>query len=108
MLLIIYILLIFTLSLAPSTVASSVQFGGIDKIIHFIEYLILGLIFSNSKYKDRNILLFIVFLVPFLDELIVQSYSGRNVDSFDLLANLLGLISILFYKKDLPFKNKQK
>ena len=25
--------------------------------------------------------------------------SGRNVDSFDLLANLLGLISILFYKK---------
>ena len=99
MLLIIYILLIFTLSLAPSTVANSVQFGGIDKIIHFIEYLILGLIFSNSKYKDRSILLFLVLLVPFLDELIVQSYSGRNVDSFDLLANLLGLISILFYKK---------
>ena len=95
----IYVMLIFGLSSTPSTIASSVQFGGIDKIIHFIEYLILGLIFSNSKYNRRNYLLILVFMVPFIDELLVQSYSGRNVDLYDLLANLLGLSSIYIVRK---------
>ncbi len=38
-------------------------------------------------------------MVPFIDELLVQSYSGRNVDSYDLLANLLGLSSIYIVRK---------
>ena len=43
-----YIFLIFLLSSLPPGVVSSSQFHGLDKIIHLLEYFILGIIFKYS------------------------------------------------------------
>ena len=98
-LLYIYIVIIFLLSSTPPEVVSSIQFYGLDKIIHFIEYAILGLIFKSSISIFLNRYYLFILTIPIIDEFIVQNYSGRNVDIFDFIANILGLIfGILIFK----------
>ena len=100
MYLVLYIIFIFSLSsISPGDISKSIQFNGIDKIIHFFEYLILGILFSRSNYKNKIIYTILIFLVPYIDEYIIQFYSGRNVDFYDLLFNLLGLSTAFIINK---------
>ena len=100
-----YILIIFLLSLTPPSIANSIQFYGIDKILHFFEYLFLGMIFISSTTHSLSKYYFLIFIIPITDEFIVQDYSGRNVDIFDFIANILGLIfGILLFKYFLKYK----
>ena len=83
---------------------SSIQIYGLDKIIHFIEYFILGAIYRSSINQLLSKYYFLIILIPIIDEFIIQDYSGRNVDIFDFIANVLGLIfgiviSKVFLKK---------
>tara|TARA_B100000945_G_scaffold159034_1_gene127723 strand:- start:1683 stop:2006 length:324 start_codon:yes stop_codon:yes gene_type:complete len=105
MLLYLYIAIIFLLSSTPPSVVSSIQIYGLDKIIHFVEYFILGIIFRYSINKLLSKYYFLVILIPIIDEFIIQNYSGRNVDVFDFIANILGLIFGIFISKEF-FKNK--
>ena len=105
MFLYLYIAIIFLLSSTPPSVVSSIQIYGLDKIIHFVEYFILGIIFRSSINKLLSKYYFLVTLVPIIDEFIIQDYSGRNVDIFDFIANILGLIFGIFIFKRF-FKNK--
>ena len=99
MFLYLYIAIIFLLSSTPPSVISSIQIYGLDKLIHFVEYFILGMIFRSSINKLLSKYYFLIFIIPILDEFIVQDYSGRNVDIFDFIANILGLICGILLSK---------
>ena len=81
---IIYVILVITISIIPS---SMLQFGSLwkyDKYIHFIEYLILGLLLLNclntKKYTKIFLVITLLFVIFFsgADEFIVQKYFGKG------------------------------
>ena len=81
---IIYVILVITLSIIPS---SLIQFGNLwkyDKYIHFIEYLFLGLLLLNClnplKYTKNLLVLMLLFVIFFsgVDEFIFQKYFGKG------------------------------
>jgi len=86
-----YIVSIFLISLIPSKSVQVIQVFGVDKIFHLIEYAILGLIFRFSINRNNNMYYFLILIVPIVDEFGVQSISGRNIDPWDFVFNLLGL-----------------
>ena len=87
-----YICLIFILSLIPPGFINSIQTFGLDKIIHFFEYLFLGFIFKYSIQKSRYIYYCLIFFIPLMDEFIIQNFSGRNVDIYDFIFDIMGLV----------------
>ena len=98
----IYILLIFGVSSFPGDgLIGNINQFGIDKVLHFIEYFILGILFSiylKNKKKLFNILYILVVFIPIIDEFCIQNVSGRTVDTWDFWANFTGLYSsILIY-----------
>ena len=102
----IYIIIIFLLSSTSPDIVQSIQINGLDKVFHLIEYLLLGIVYkaTTSNLLIRYYLL--IFTIPIIDEFIIQKYSGRNVDIFDFIANILGLmIGIIIYRYILT-KNK--
>ena len=96
----IYIGLIFGISSIPGDgfIGDIHQFG-IDKLFHFLEYFILGVI-THLYVKDRDTkfrLLYLgILIVPVIDEYFVQHISGRNVDYLDFIANFIGLYAGIF------------
>ena len=96
MFLYLYIIVIFLLSSTPPSVVSSIQIYGLDKLVHFIEYLFLGLVFKFSENYLLSKYYFLIIFIPIIDEFIIQYYSGRNVDIFDFIANILGLMFGIF------------
>ena len=100
-----YILIIFLLSSIPPNIVNSIQLYGIDKIIHLIEYLLLGIIFKTSIRYYFSKHYFLILTIPIIDEFLIQRFSGRNVDFYDFITNILGLFIGLilfeyFYKRD--------
>ena len=87
-----YICLIFLLSLLPTEVVGSAQIQGLDKVIHFLEYFLLGVIFQYSIKKIIITDCCFILLVPLIDEFIIQKFSGRNVDIYDFMFDIIGLI----------------
>ena len=87
-----YVVIIFLLSSTPPSVVESIQINGLDKVIHFIEYFILGIILMNTKHIFVKQYYYLIIIIPIIDEYIIQNYAGRNVDLFDFIANILGLL----------------
>ena len=90
-----YIFFIFGLSLIPGNgFIGTIHSFGVDKIIHFIEYFILGglvHIFIKNRKKSFKILYILIVLVAIIDEYLIQKISNRTIDSFDFLSNFVGL-----------------
>tara|TARA_B100000029_G_C17452427_1_gene915453 strand:+ start:802 stop:1143 length:342 start_codon:yes stop_codon:yes gene_type:complete len=91
-LLFLYICLIFLLSSIPIGVVNSIQIYGLDKFFHLLEYSFLGFLFKYSIQKNISIYYVLIFLIPLIDEFIIQNFSGRNVDIYDFLVDIIGLI----------------
>ena len=112
MLVILYICFIFGISLIPGTgFIGTIHSFGIDKVFHFTEYFILGLIFYNSVRGKKGVLQFLyilIILVPIIDEYLIQNFSGRSIDIFDFLANLIGLYTgiCVWFIRDKYFDKK--
>ena len=87
-----YIVIIFLISLIPSKSVQSIQVIGIDKFFHLVEYFILGFIFKYSIKHNIRYYEFLILCVPILDEFFVQRISGRSIDPWDFLFNIIGLI----------------
>ena len=89
-----YMFLILIMSLIPGKSLQSVEILSQDKILHFIEYSMLGFLgfkaFSNVK---NSALLVIFFGTSFgcLNEVIQIFIPGRTPSLYDSLANLLGV-----------------
>ncbi len=76
-----------------------IDIPGIDKLFHFVEYFILGVLliraFSNSSAKPNFIYIIIAsILIASLyacsDEFHQQFVAGRTCDLFDLLSDMIG------------------
>ena len=95
-----YVFLIFTLSLLPGQTVESIQIFGLDKIIHLIEYSILGFLYKYCIIKNRLIFrieFFWILIIPIIDEFFIQNISNRTVDPWDFIFNIIGLLlGILF------------
>ena len=87
----IYISAIFLISLIPSDNVRAIHIFGVDKIFHLIEYLILGVIFKYSIIKKDKISYLLILFVPILDEFGIQRLSGRTIDHWDFIFNIIGL-----------------
>ncbi|MFL2997899.1 MAG: VanZ family protein [Candidatus Neomarinimicrobiota bacterium] len=89
-----YMLLILIVSLIPGKSLHNIEILSQDKILHFIEYSILGVL-SFKAFSDlkNSVFLVIFFGTSFgcLNELIQILIPGRTPSLYDSLANLLGV-----------------
>ena len=91
------------ISLVPSTpIIGEIQRFGIDKVFHLVEYFILGILthfFIKDRKKMFKMVYILIALVPIVDEYLIQRISGRTIDVWDFIFNIIGLYlgtSILF------------
>ena len=106
---IIYILIISLLSHTPNDnlPESDIGFSNIDKVFHFIEFFILGLLIKFSLYEreisSQKVIVFTTIIFGFslacIDELHQSFIRGRVCSVEDLLFDFLGIsVSFFSYK----------
>ena len=103
---IIYILIISLLSHTPNDnlPESDIGFSNIDKIFHFVEFFILGLLIKFSLYEreisSQKVIVFTTIIFGFslacIDELHQSFIRGRVCSVEDLVVDFLG-ISLSFF-----------
>ena len=103
---IIYILIISLLSHTPNDnlPESDIGFSNIDKVFHFVEFFILGLLIKFSLYEreisSQKVIVFTTIIFGFslacIDELHQSFIRGRVCSVEDLLFDFLG-ISLSFF-----------
>ncbi len=92
-----WLVLIFIVSSIPHLKVTFVKILSMDKIAHFSEYFIFGLLFKNGLYREdnnrvRNIMLVIAATTIFatLDEIHQMIVPGRTASVYDFIADFLG------------------
>ena len=106
---IIYILIISLLSHTPNDnlPQSDIGFSNMDKIFHFVEFFILGLLIKFSLYEreisSQKAIVFTTIIFGFslacIDELHQSFIRGRVCSVEDLLFDFLGIsVSFFSYK----------
>ena len=93
-LLILYMALILTLSSLPPHALPKTWLLNWDKLIHLIQYFILGVLAMKSlkKININSVILVIIFGLLFgsIDEFLQSFISGRFSSAFDVLADTIG------------------
>tara|TARA_Y100000748_G_C15305018_1_gene413845 strand:- start:242 stop:595 length:354 start_codon:yes stop_codon:yes gene_type:complete len=103
-----YIVIIFFLTIIlgssiPGKSISNLYIFRLDKLLHVIEYFLLGFLLFNSlisKTKSPGLLCF--FLGAFfaaIDEIYQSTVFGRFPSTFDVIADFVGLTLSIFYNK---------
>jgi len=96
---VIWSLIIFTLTSYPKLTTGAPDIVGIDKVAHFVMYLIFALLYMRMR-KDVNpksqlrYLLFLSIIVPIVDELHQIPISGRSFSFWDIVADLMGFVAV--------------
>ena len=87
-------ILILTLSSLPAENLPKTWLLNWDKLIHLIEYFILGILAMKSlkKVNLNSVILVIIFGILFgsIDEFLQSFISGRFSSVFDVLADAIG------------------
>lgn len=105
---IIWMAFIFTLSSIPGRHFKHIHIFGADKIVHLVEFLILGLLliraFLNTSSLDtaRAIIICVVLATIYAvsDEWHQSFVKDRTADIFDFITDFIGLnAGILMYRK---------
>ena len=93
-LLILYMALILTLSSLPAETLPKTWLLNWDKLIHLIQYFILGVLAMKSlkKININSVILVIIFGLLFgsIDEFLQSFISGRFSSALDVLADTIG------------------
>jgi len=93
-LLILYMALILTLSSLPAQTLPKTWLLNWDKLIHLIQYFILGVLAMKSlkKININSVILVIIFGMLFgsIDEFLQSFISGRFSSALDVLADTIG------------------
>ncbi|MDY0133258.1 MAG: VanZ family protein [Desulforegulaceae bacterium] len=104
-----YICVITFLSIIPGGKSSEIAIPGMDKLVHFVFYLVLAVLFFYSEIfkKFRAEFLIILFCSSFFGvfiECIQAIIPWRSFELKDMIANFLGALSgltgIFYLKKD--------
>ena len=102
-----FLTIIFGSSIPGKSIPSSYIFSK-DKLIHIIEYFLLGLFLFNSLFKKTRFpaLLCLILGTFFatVDELYQSTVIGRIPSSFDVIADFIGLTLSIFCNKILTKK----
>ena len=73
----------------------------LDKLIHIVEYFILGVLlyFSIVGITKYSIILSLILGIfySFIDELYQSTVFARNASGFDVIADIIGLILSIFF-----------
>ncbi len=105
LLVVLYVGFIMTLSLIPPQDLPKVQlFAGVDKVVHFMMYLIFSVLFCWALRTEMNpFRLLIVASVAvgwgiFMEYMQLDMHLGRSFSWYDILANCIGVtVGILGY-----------
>ena len=103
-LVIIFTLIIILGSSIPGKNVPDLYLFRLDKILHILEYYILGYLLINALNGKTNfpgLLTFVLGLIfGVIDEIYQSTVFGRFPSSFDVFANAIGLtLSIVLYQK---------
>lgn len=85
--------LILTLSSIPNFNPPGSKIEGIDKLAHFVEYLIFGwVVFSSSRERHHKYLLPLILAFAIIDEFHQKYIPGREMEGADLGLNFVGIL----------------
>ena len=100
---IIFLLSIILASSIPGSSISNLSFFSVDKLLHIIEYFLLGFLLFNSLVSKTNfpiiLCLFLGGAFAVLDEVYQSTVIGRVPSSFDVIADFIGLTLSIFCNK---------
>jgi VanZ family protein len=97
----VWALLILALSSIPDLSSAGNEFRMRDKLVHFVEYGILGYLLASAwipagaaglRWKIAAVLV-VGFLFGCVDELYQSLIPGRSTDPFDVAADALGVMA---------------
>lgn len=97
-----WIALIFGISSVPNLSSDDIGLPrGFDKAVHFVEYLVLAVLFRHgllggTEQREAPIALLVLatgLLIAGLDELYQGLIPGRHMSAYDLAADATGLIA---------------
>ena len=95
-------LMIIGSSLEGTSIPKSYIFT-LDKLIHIVEYFILGVLlyFSIVGITKYSIILSLILGIfySFIDELYQSTVFARDASGFDVIADIIGLILSAFFVK---------
>ncbi|MDP6338911.1 MAG: VanZ family protein [Candidatus Marinimicrobia bacterium] len=95
-LLVAYMLVILSVSTVPGQSFPKTWLLSLDKLIHIVEYFILGILGMKSMntISSRNLKIVIPFGILFgtMDEFLQSFISGRYSSGWDVLADTIGVI----------------
>lgn len=114
--LIMYVLLIFYLSTRSTLYPPGPDFALKDKLAHFLEYSVLGLLLfrgigwtvSRSKIPTFLFLFAVGVSVAALDELLQSYVPHRNMDLFDWFADATGVAAGVVVGMAIGLANRRK
>lgn len=99
-------LIIFVLSIIPGLEAPINDLTFSDKIAHFIQYLIFGILYvlmrdrqNKPRSKILQELIILSLILPILNELIQIPVPNRKFSLLDIAANYLGFVVVIVYIK---------
>lgn len=103
---------LFTLTSIPKLSTPSTGILEIDKIAHFVVYLIFAFLLVKILNKDKRSLLRILIvaalIIPLIDELHQIPIPGREFSIYDIIADMAGFAVIIFFvraKRLSPIRN---
>ena len=112
---ILWAVIIFTISSMPHIVGIKPQWTKYDKIVHFIEYGVFGYFLTRALYYQNNVsikkisiilALIIGILFAGIDEMHQKYIPGRLESFWDFIADAAGIIVAQFFFIGKSLKNK--
>ena len=101
---------IFLSHIPQDATPSVLQIGGLDKLVHALAYGAIAFLFilslrTSPRLLSASLLFFAILAVGTVDEL-TQPFFNRTASLMDLLANIIGIITVLI--SHVYFKNSKR
>tara|TARA_B100001250_G_scaffold326327_1_gene290285 strand:+ start:476 stop:787 length:312 start_codon:yes stop_codon:yes gene_type:complete len=95
----------------PGANISKLDLFSSDKVLHILEYFLLGYLLINVLIDKTNypslLTFFLGFLFGVIDEIYQSTVIGRFPSSFDVIADVIGLtLSIILFQKFSDIMNR--
>ena len=104
----VFLLLVLFISYAAVTpVEGGASVPYIDKLLHFVAFLILTFFMDLSIKKPlllSKVALILLILYAFLIELVQYFLSYRSAEVFDFISDLLGILVYLYFAPKIKYK----
>ena len=101
------LLVLFTSYAAVTPVEGGASVPYIDKLLHFVAFLILTFFMDLSIKKPlllSKAVLILLILYAFLIELVQYFLSYRSAEVFDFISDLLGILVYLYFAPKIKYK----